>query len=121
MSISILKAKWNEDLEAFVAKIDGKTFVLDLPKCKCDGKCECGKCKGKEKNKLSTKVMKKNAAALKVLTNVKSAEKKRKSNPVKDLIATGAPFESVSKKYPKLSRISYYQYRNRLGLTKHRK
>ena len=92
MSISIIKPKWNAEIEAYIATIDGKKYILDIDK-------------PQEITHKASKVTKGKKAAI-----------PKDTDAVKDLIKTDASYAEVKKAFPKVSRSSYYQYRKRLGM-----
>lgn len=98
MSVSIIKPKWNADVEAYIATIDGKKYIVDLDSSGMGSKKIIS-----PKSKGKTRVRSNNTAA------------------IKSFITSGASFNEVIANFPQVSKASYYQYRNRLGLTKAKK
>jgi hypothetical protein len=100
MSVSIIKPKWNADIEAFIATIDGKKYIVDI----------------------DTSII--NIPAVKSVFSKSKGKSRFRSNnteAIKAYITSGATFAEVTAKFPQVSKASYYQYRNRLGLTKAKK
>ncbi|MFA6342161.1 MAG: hypothetical protein WCX75_04820 [Fibrobacteraceae bacterium] len=98
MSVSIIKPKWNADVEAYIATINGKKYIVDL-----DFSPSGYKKKNSSKSKGKTRIRSNNTGA------------------IKTFITSGASFNDVVANFPQVSKASYYQYRNRLGLTKAQK
>jgi len=103
MSISIIKPKWNAEIEAYIATIDGKKFIIDID--------------APTKSEPSKSADVQNRSLIK-------GKKGKAGKPLKPstlLIKSGATFEDVLEKFPKFKRSNYDQTRGRLGLSKKRK
>lgn len=93
MAIEVIKPIWVDLIDAYVVKIGGKSYVIDLDVK--PAKSKPAKAEKSESRKL---------------------EKSLSEELI--LIQSGASYEEVIEKFPDYKKPSYYQARKRLGLSK---